>query len=116
MSVGFGSVASGQTVTGQTVTGGELANTKNNITFKDCIFTGQQIMRIGPNSNIIIDGGSKTNDNAVTTSTYEGQFEILGTNLAGTSNRSGCVVKNFVTTGGTGDGFQLGDVSGMTFD
>lgn len=116
MSVSFGAVASGQTVTGQTVTGGELSTAKNNITFKDCIFTGQHIMRVGPNSNIIIDGGSKTNDNSVTTNTYEGQFQVIGTNLAGTSNRSGCVVKNFVTTGGSGDGFQLGDVAGMTFD
>lgn len=116
MSVAFGSVASGQTVTGQTVTGGDLTADKRNITFKDCTFVGQHVIRCVPNMGITIDGGSKTNDNSVTTSTYEGQFQLQNAGSFASTDRANILVKNFVSTGGTGDGFQLGSVKGVTFD
>ena len=116
MSVAFGSVASGQTVTLETVTGGELAASKKNITFKNCVFTGQHVIRCVPNQNITIDGGQKVNDTSVTTSSYEGQFQLQNAGSFGLADRANILIKNFVTAGGTGDGFQLGSVKGVTFD
>lgn len=115
MSVSFGAVASGQVVTGQTVTGGELSAAKNNITFKDCIFTGQHIIRAAPNQNIIIDGGQKVNDSSVTPTTFEGQFQIQGPDNW-TTERAKITFRNFLSSGGSGDGIQMGGVKGVLLD
>src|SRR3954468_308867 len=113
MSVAIGSIAAGKTVTGETITGGEM--TAKGVTLKDCTFVGQHIIRASADMNLLIDGGKKVNDNAVTPQSYEGQFQIISQINWGTA-KSGIVIRKFLSDGGSGDGFQVGGLRGLLIE
>jgi hypothetical protein len=114
MSVAIGSIAAGQTVTGETITGGTIS--AKGVTLKDCVFTGQHIIKASVGMNLLIEGGRKVNDNSVTKDDYEGQFEILGDGVNWGTGRSGIVFRKFLSDGGSGDGIQVGTVRGLLIE